>query len=215
MLYKRPTWNRPWLIQWLNSTFKSRSAWVFSCLNASRYPPPHPLLWLRDRIYQPPSYLTLDLRARPLPIPHSSSSFLSLLLPPGLGQHSAPLGFCRGSEFKKVPRRYKHSSDIPVSPSSTTVGFRHCAEIALCLNIQGPSPQVVIRAFGLYQGQTVSYVRTAVGMENLESSQLSLLQGRGHELATKICSCFVLVHVLLSKWKHCVSLFVHKALLMV
>lgn len=79
------------------------------------------------------------------------------------------------------------------------MGFRHCAEIALCLNIQGPSPQVVIRAFGLYQGQTVGYVRTAVGMENLESSQLSLLQGRGHELATKICSCFVLVHVLLSK----------------
>lgn len=154
MLHKRPTWNRPWLIQWLNRTFKSHSAWVFSCLNASRYPPPHPLLWLRDRTNQPPSYLTLDLRSCPppslpplSPLP-SSSSFLPLLFPPGLRQHSAPLGCCRGSEFKKVPCRYKHSSDIPVSPQSTTVGFRHCAEIALCLNIQGPSPQVVIRAFG-------------------------------------------------------------------
>lgn len=102
MLHKRPTWNRPWLIQWLNSTFKSRSAWVFSCLNASRYPPPHPVLWLRDRTNQPPSYLTLDLWSCPSPSsPFSASFFLLLPPPPPLGNTLHPWDAVEAASLKR------------------------------------------------------------------------------------------------------------------
>lgn len=131
--------------------------WV--CPKASCYPLLYLVLWLRDKTYQPPSYLMHDLWSPLHP------------LLPGLRWYSVLLGHCKGSELKKV----QAPSDIPGRKEGRGEGLLLCWDHTFSEHLRHFSCCLKAIRMLVWMKVRCCYVRSLVGMASWKLSEQSLL----------------------------------------